>query len=274
MYAPVLLHLIVLTVLLFIKNVSNENETVVKGSLTVANLKIAAKDNKENGILFSNNTTEYKMGINEKNEFVISKKNKPLINIDEHDNLNIFVPDLSIKSFNLEGVFKILNITQFQMIVHENFVNSSSAKGWIGENFDNFVSSCGGINLLGGYGKLSKGTIRKVFENIPNHTEIRVKANFHFIDKWNNEMAYMKLGKDEKEKDFDFVWTDTHVQNDLDNTINICGNETGESKFFSIIDVIIPHNSETLVIEFGTNILQHDPHNISWGISNLQIYII
>lgn len=263
-----------LTILLFFKKVCNENETSVKGSLTVANLKISSKDNKENGILFANSEIEYKLGLNEKNELVISKKNKPLVNIDEHDNFNIFVPDLSIKSFNLEGVFKIMNISQFQMIVHESFSNSSNTIGWVGENFDNFISSCGGINLLGGYGKLSKGKISKVFVNIPNHTEIRVKANFHFIDKWNNEMAYMKIGKDEKEKDFDFVWTDTHVQTDLDNAINICGNTTGESKFFSLIDVIVPHNSEKLVIEFGTNIIEHDPNNISWGISNLQIYII
>ncbi|CRG97908.1 conserved Plasmodium protein, unknown function [Plasmodium gallinaceum] len=255
------------------KKVNNENDISVKGSLTVSNLKISSKDKRESGILFMNDEMEYKLGLNTKNELIISKKNKPLINIDEHDNLNFFNPDLTVKSLNVHGVFKILNINQFQMIVHEDFSNSSNTKGWIGENFDSFTSICGGINLLGGYGKLSKGKIYKIFENIPTHTQVRIKSNFHFIDNWNNQTAYMKIGRDEKEEFF-FVWTDSHSQLNKENSINICGNSTGESKFFSLIDIIVPHNSKKLIVEFGTNIQNHEPNNISWGISNFQIYII
>lgn len=251
----------------------SENETSVKGSLTVANLKIASKDNKENGLLFSNNDVEYKLGMNPKNEFILSKRGKPLISIDDHDNLNFLIPDLSVKSLNLEGIFKIMDVTQFHMIVHESFKDSANTKGWKGVNFDNFISTCGGIHLLGGYGKLSKGFISKEFDNLPVHNEIRVKAIFHFIDKWNNETAYMKIGKSTKEESY-FAWTDSHTQIDTENAINICGNSTGESKFNSLIDVVFPHNSEKLYIEFGTNILEHDPNNISWGISNFQLYII
>lgn len=258
---------------IFSKVVLSENETSVKGSLTVANLKISSKDNKENGLLFSNNEVEYKLGMNPKNELILSKRGKPLISIDDHDNLNFLISDLAVKSLNLEGIFKIMEVSQFHMIVHESFKDSASTQGWSGTNFDNFISTCGGINLLGGYGKLSKGFISKQFDTLPTHSEIRVKANFHFIDKWDNQTAYMKIGRSNKEESY-IVWTDSHIQIDTENTINICGNSTGESKFISLIDIIFPHNSEKLYIEFGTNILEHDPNNISWGISNFQLYII
>ncbi|KAI4837845.1 hypothetical protein MKS88_003263 [Plasmodium brasilianum] len=270
---PMLLLFFSVVALLLNKGVQTENDISVKGSLTVANLQISSKDNRENGITFWSEGTEYKLGLNAQNEFMISKKNKPLISIDEHDNLNFLNPDLSVKVLNIEGNLKIRSISQFQLVVHENFANSSNTKGWSGENFDNFTSICGGIHLLGGYGKLSKGRIYKTFENIPSHTQIRIKCNFHFIDNWNNQTAYLKIGRDEKE-DLFYVWTDTHSQVNKENSINICGNSTGESKFFSLIDVIIPHNSSKLIVEFGTNIQKDDPNDISWGISNFQLFIV
>jgi hypothetical protein len=38
--------------------------------------------------------------------------------------------------------------------------------------------------MLGGYGKFSKGEVRKTFSDFPHHSKIRIKANFHFIDAW------------------------------------------------------------------------------------------
>ncbi|SOV74372.1 conserved Plasmodium protein, unknown function [Plasmodium sp. gorilla clade G3] len=264
---------IYIVLLSFFKNGCCDNELSVKGSLTVANLKISSKNNQENGILFVNEESEYKIGLNERSELIISKKNKPVVTIDEHENLNFFNMDLSVKILNIQGILKIMNVNQFQMFVHEDFSNSSNTKGWTGDQFFNYTSSCGGINLLGGYGKLSKGEIYKTFENIPSHSQIRIKCNFHFIDNWDNQTAYMKIATDEKEEKY-YVWTDTHSQINKQNSINICGNTTGESKFFSIIDIIIPHNSNKLIIYFGTNIQKDEPNLISWGISNFQIYII
>ncbi|CDU18830.1 hypothetical protein YYC_05204 [Plasmodium yoelii 17X] len=254
------------------KYIQSENDISVNGVLNVSNLKISSKDNRDNGIIFKNQETEYKLGLTPQNEFIISKKNKPMITIDEHDNINFLNPDLSVKALNIDGILKIKNVPQFNMIIHENFSNNSNTKGWIGEHFDNFTSKCGGINLLGGYGKLSKGSISKTFENIPSHIQIQIKSNFHFIDNWNNQTAYLKIGTDKN--NLFYVWTDTHSNLNKNNSINICGNPTPETKYFSIIDIIIPHNSSTLFVEFGTNIQEDNPNDISWGISNFQLFII
>ncbi|ANQ08796.1 Uncharacterized protein PCOAH_00030340 [Plasmodium coatneyi] len=253
--------------------VRSENDISVKGSLTVANLKISSKGNKENGILFQSKEVEYKMGLNPLGQFIISRKNKPIISIDEHDNMNLLNQDLVVKALTIDGTFKVRHVNQFQMIVHETFSSSESTNGWSGDNFNNFTSICGGVNLLGGYGKLSKGRIRKTFVNIPSHTQIRIKANFHFIDEWNFHTAYLKVGRDDQE-DLFYVWTDSHSQVGLENAVNICGSATGESKFSSVIDVVIPHNSSKLIVEFGTTIQVDDPKSVSWGVSNFQLFIV
>ncbi|SBS84526.1 conserved Plasmodium protein, unknown function [Plasmodium ovale] len=253
--------------------VQSDNDISVRGNLTVSNLKIASKDNRENGIIFANEKSEYKLGFTPQNEFVISKKNKPMISIDEYENIHFFNSDLSVKVLNIDGIFKVRNVNQFHMIVHENYENNNNTKGWVGDNLDNSTSICGGVYLLGGYGKLSKGIISKTFENIPSHTQIRIKSNFHFIDEWNNQTAFLKIKRDEKE-DFFYVWTDTHSHVNKENAINICGNPTGESKFVSLIDVIIPHTSNKLIVEFGTTIQSDTPNDLSWGISSFQLFVV
>lgn len=52
--------------------------------------------------------------------------------------------------------------------------------------------------MLGGYGVLSNGEIQKVFSGIPVHKQIRITANYHFIDAWSGETGFMRLnnGKD------------------------------------------------------------------------------
>jgi hypothetical protein len=46
---------------------------------------------------------------------------------------------------------------------------------------------------LGGYGLTAGGEISKTFRQLPAHAEIRLKANFHFIDAWSGETAFAKL---------------------------------------------------------------------------------
>ncbi|VWU51121.1 conserved protein, unknown function [Hepatocystis sp. ex Piliocolobus tephrosceles] len=259
----------------YAKTASSENELEVKGNLTVANLKISSKNNAENGLIFVNKEIEYKLGINEQNELILSKKKKPIISIDSHDNLNFLNTDISVKVLNVENSIKIKNNEQFNMLLHESFTDSSTTIGWTGtNNFNNHISVCGGINLLGGYGYLSQGTILKVFDNLPSHTKIKIKTNFHFIDDWQGETAYLQIKNSEQQQNFFYVWTDTHSQLNKQNSINICGNSIPESKFYSLIDVIFPHTSNKLIVQFGTTNQVNDPNKLSWGISNFQLYII
>ena len=57
----------------------------------------------------------------------------------------------------------------------------------------NSVTECGKLKILGGYDKMAGGTNQKEFFNIPLHNMIRIVANFHFIDKWQGENAFLKL---------------------------------------------------------------------------------
>jgi len=61
------------------------------------------------------------------------------------------------------------------------------------------VAKCGGVTMLGGpsdsagMGGFHRGEVSKIYENLNNHTFVRVSASFHFIDLWLGEFAYMKL---------------------------------------------------------------------------------
>jgi len=59
---------------------------------------------------------------------------------------------------------------------------------------DNSQSNCNGVNMLGGYGRSANFENKKNYHNLPPHSEIRVKANFHFIDFWKGESGFMKIG--------------------------------------------------------------------------------
>jgi hypothetical protein len=47
--------------------------------------------------------------------------------------------------------------------------------------------------MLGGYGKFGGGEVVKTIENLNEHSKIKITANFHFIDAWSGESAFMKI---------------------------------------------------------------------------------
>jgi hypothetical protein len=95
-------------------------------------------------------------------------------------------------SLVLEGNIVINNIIQWKLFKSESFQNPPT--GWT----DNSISTCGYINMLGGYGKFSGGEISKVFDEIPLHSKIRILANYHFIDAWSGESAFMRVNNGKK----------------------------------------------------------------------------
>jgi len=167
--------------------------------------------------------------------------------------------DVSIGS-DEGGAFVFKGIPQWTLYA----VDSFDAGGWS----NGTVSTCGGspIPILGGYGKFAGGSSAKNFRQLPEHSEIRVKANFHFIDAWTGEWGFAKL-------DHQTVWTDVYdAQSTNSNALNICGGPTHEGKFAVPIDVAIPHSSSSLSLSFGST-LTKPATEASWGVSGLQIYI-
>jgi len=89
------------------------------------------------------------------------------------------------------------------------------------------LSTCGSNDnmFLGGYCNFAGTEATKTFKKLPQHSMIRITANFHFFDKWTGEQAYMKVNDSP-------VWSDSYVWCDKvmlwyckKYSINVCGTE-------------------------------------------------
>ena len=152
---------------------------------------------------------------------------------------------------------------------------------WFLARVDDFETSCtawsnctrttcaaagdGGAKMLGGYGAFAGGEVSKLYVRLDSpHTQLRLKATFHFIDRraarpacrasrpsassrlprarerewsgrrrWEGESAYAKL-------DNQFVWSEAHSVGPKAPGVNLCGGEVPETKFAVPIDVVRP----------------------------------
>merc|ERR1712046_362873 len=98
------------------------------------------------------------------------------------------------------------------------------------------TSSCDGFDKhLAGHCKNVGGSVKKTFTGLGRHSALRLQAQYHFLDSWDNERAWAKInGKT--------VWTDLNDIRGLHpNALNLCGGESPEGKFAVPIDVVIPH---------------------------------
>jgi len=169
--------------------------------------------------------------------------------------------DVQIGS-DLGGSFIFKELSQWLLHIDDSQFNSG---GWTNQT----TSQCGGsaVPILGGYGKFAGGSATRNYRQLPDHSEIRIKANWHFIDNWAGEMGFLKL-------DHQLVWTDSHDSQIANtNAINLCGAPTHEGKFAVPIDVVIPHTATSIAVTFGSNMAHKSPPEASWGISALEIYI-
>ncbi|KAL4481713.1 hypothetical protein ABPG74_007802 [Tetrahymena malaccensis] len=190
-----------------------------------------------------------------------------------------------------EGVFNILVDTKLENIyIQEDIINRQSdlklwklylkdisnqneeIVGWT----DNSTSMCEGIFMLGGFNNFAKGEVKKIYENIPEHSQVRVVAQYHFIDQWMGEVGFMKINShltDNTKQEY--VWVqkyDTTKINTL-NPINVCGAPYPEYQLTFQIDIVVPHNKENIILSFGSTLETEDPAEASFGVSNIQIYL-
>ncbi len=71
----------------------------------------------------------------------------------------------------------------------------------------------------------------------------------------------------------EYLWTEKYDHTKVKKGINVCGASYPEGKLTSHINIIIPHVSDTITLGFGST-LDNDPLENSFGISNVQIYIL
>merc|ERR1712003_257551 len=108
------------------------------------------------------------------------------------------------------------------------------------------------------------GEVVKKVDHLPPHSELRVKATYHFIDAWIGETGFMRLSVGPGES-LVHVWTERHSQNMEQESVNACGGAVGEGKFAVPVDITVPHNSDSVSIGFGSTMEADDPYDQSWG---------
>jgi hypothetical protein len=155
---------------------------------------------------------------------------------------------------------KILSPNNPWILVHsENFQTTPS--GW---NL-NATSDCGGRKILGGYNISGKAVnLSKRFSLLAYpHTHVKIRANYYFIDSWNNEFASLKADNLK-------IWEQSN--NYLSGpSENICGAPTLSDRIITL-ESSIDHNSNNLDLLFTTD-LDEVLTNESFGIDNLEIWV-
>jgi len=149
---------------------------------------------------------------------------------------------------------------QWSMVSHEDF--EATPQGW------SFLetSSVGGNKFLGGHCKTAGTTVSKRFDNLPEHTSLRVSARYHFIDSWEGESSFLKV--DDK-----YAWVDSNDVRNAPAGINIAGNDSPERKFGTPVDVIVPHTGPSVMLAFGSN-LDQDACDESFGIDDVSVHVL
>jgi hypothetical protein len=200
------------------------------------------------------------------NDFIISNVQRPIISINQQKDLMIFSSTVNAeKEVKFTGQFKVRGIPQWKLVYDDDF--SKPVIGWSNST----TSECGGITMLGGYCNFGGGEVTKTFENLPEHTSVRIQATYHFIDAWDTETGFMRINNG-KDGEMQYAWIDRYSAFSGNNGIDVCGGRWPEGKFASPIDVSIPHKDKSVKIGFGSTIEQ-DPCDESFGISGIKIYI-
>merc|ERR1712226_1805705 len=153
------------------------------------------------------------------------------------------------------------DVVQWALKHHDDF--EGEIKGWDTTE----TNSCDGFDThLGGHCAATGGSVKKTFIGLGAHKAVRVQAQYHFLDSWENERAWAKInGKT--------VWTEMNDIRGLHpSALNICGGASPDGKFATTIDVVIPHTEGQVEIEFGADLDEH-PCDESFGIDDVSVSV-
>jgi len=153
------------------------------------------------------------------------------------------------------------DVKQWALAVHEDF--EEKVQGWS----SNAVSACDGDHHLAGHCNENGGEVSKTFSGLgTEHTHLRLRATFHFLDSWEGETAFAKLGNK-------VVWTEAHdTRNMHPDAENLCAGDHPDTKVGVPIDVTIQHTGDTVDVAFG-GLLDEHPCNESFGVDDVQISV-
>lgn len=238
-----------------------------RGMLSMRSLRIASAG-EEGSKIFLGQQGETSIGTDASGSFIVQQASQPtpLLALDVQDTLTLGARRVEATAVDAVGGLSLRGVQQWQLVRAEDF--SSKGEGWSNSQ----VSQCAGVFMLGGYCRLSRGEVNKTFTGLPPHKQLRVVANFHFIDHWIGEAGYMKLNVGSGWQPV-IVWSEQHDESLSRNGINLCGrSSTPEGKFSAPIDVTVAHQQDSVQISFGSTMEDCDPCDESWGISGLEVY--
>lgn len=130
--------------------------------------------------------------------------------------------------------------------------------------------------MLGGFNNFAKGEVKKTYDSIPEHTMVRIIASYHFIDQWMGEVGFLKINSHLTDiSKLEYAWVQKYDTSKInsENPINVCGASYPEFQLSHHIDIVVPHNKESLILAFGSTLETEDPAEASFGVSSIQIYI-
>ena len=263
--------LIIMTILYLISQIKTQyflhpQNTLQEDSTQMTSLIIQSKNTSNSEFCFGTPLNFFSFTLHSSsNDFSLSENNYPLLTITEQNQINFLSKTLSLNETYINGNLKIKGINQWKLIYEENF--EESIEGWS----NNTISKCNGITMLGGYCIFSKGETEKIYDKLPEHSMIRIQANYHFIDNWNGESGYLKINNGNN-GEMNYIWIESYTAFEGNYGINVCGGKMPEGKFSSPIDVVVSHNSDSIKIAFGSN-LEMDPCDESFGISGIRIFV-
>jgi len=154
---------------------------------------------------------------------------------------------------------------QWQLVHHDDYEDEKSLRGWSLVE----VSSCEPVSrnkFLGGHCLTSDKEMSKTYD-LPEHSLVRIKANYHMLDNWEGENGYMKVD------DKNTVWQKKGIAQKSSKIMNQCGNTDHADPLMNRqIDKIIEHTGNTILVAFGST-LKKDPCQASYGVDDVQIFV-
>jgi len=249
-------------------HVSGRPKVRPSGFLTVRSMRVAGTAAEGSRLFFGPEGAGFAIGTDGTERFLIedtSSRSGPLLSLSKGV-LRLGAHKVEARSVSTEGGVTVHGVGQWRLVVAEDF--AEQGLGWSRAD----VTRCGGVTMLGGYCKFSKGEVNKTFSGIAPHTQLRVVATYHFIDRWIGEAGYLKLniGQDRAPV---VVWSEQHSQEKSENGLSLCGQqETPEGKFSATIDVTLAHREDSVQLTFGSTMKDSDPCDESWGVSGVELY--
>ncbi len=202
-----------------------------------------------------------------KKDFLITHLQKPILSINNDKEVNLYAKEIKAeKGITFNGELKFRSVPQWRLVYEED-LSQETLPGWS----KGVVTECGGIRMLGGYCKFAGGEVSKTYSDLPDHSNVRIQATYHFIDAWDTEAGFMRINNG-KDNTMEYIWTERYSAFIGSHGINICGGRWPEGKFSSPIDVTIPHKQKSIKLGFGST-LEQDPCDESYGVSGIRIYI-